>query len=88
MSGVWRSLVTRGEMSSVTLEIQGLSPCGQGDEEEAGGFAKTFPDIPCVFQISGGMSLRLSNHQDRDKVEITLSDWERGLVHCVPIPHS
>ena len=74
-------------MSSVTLEIRGLNLPGRGDEEEAGGFAKTFPDIPCVFQISGGISLRLSNHQDRDKVEITLVDWERGMVHCVLIQH-
>ena len=26
--------------------------------EEAGGFAKTFPDIPGVSQMSGGPSLR------------------------------
>ena len=43
------------------LEIQGLNPPGQGDEEDARGFAKTFPHIICVFQISDGLSLRLSN---------------------------
>ena len=34
---------------------------GQCDEEDAGGFTKTFPDIPCVFQMSGGLSWRFSN---------------------------
>ena len=29
-------------MCSVTLEIQGLNPPGQGDEEDASGFTKTF----------------------------------------------
>ena len=47
-------------LCSVTLEIQGLNPPGYGDEEDAGGFTKTFPDIPCVSQMSGGLSLRLS----------------------------
>ena len=25
--------------------------------------------------------------QDHDKVEVTLVDWERGMVHCVLIQH-
>ena len=57
MSGVCLSLVTCGDVSCVTLEIQGLNPPEQGDEEDASGFAKTFPDIPRVFQISGGLQL-------------------------------
>ena len=47
-------LVTCGDLYSVTLEIQGLNSPGSGDEEDARGFAKTFPDIPCEFQISCG----------------------------------
>ena len=31
-------LVTCGDVSSITLEIQGLNPPGKGDEEDAGGF--------------------------------------------------
>ena len=55
MSGVWGSLVTCGDVCSVTLGIHGLNPCpGQGDEEDARGSAKTFPDIPCDFLTSGG----------------------------------
>ena len=46
-------------MSSVTFEIQGLNPPGEGDEEDATGFAKTFPDIPCVSQMLGGPFLGL-----------------------------
>ena len=42
MSGIWRPLITCGDVSSVTLEIQGLSSPGKGDEEDARGFAKTF----------------------------------------------
>ena len=50
-----------GDVCSDTLEIHGLTPCpgGQGVEEDAVGFTKTFPDIPCVSQIPGGLSLRL-----------------------------
>ena len=33
--------------------------CGKGAEEDAAGFAKTFPDITCVSQMLGGPSLRL-----------------------------
>ena len=31
----------------------------KGADEDASGFAKTFPDIPCVSQVLGGPSLRL-----------------------------
>ena len=61
VSGFRRSLVTCGDVCSVTSEIQGLNPPGQGDEEDDGGFTKTFPDIPCVVQVSGDLSLRISN---------------------------
>ena len=44
---------------------------------------KTFPEIPCVSQMSGGSASR----QDRETVGITLVDWERGIVHCVLIQH-
>ena len=56
----------------------------QGDEEDAGGFTKTCPDIPCVFQISGGLAIS----QNHDQVEITPVDWERGIVHCVLTQHN
>ena len=57
-SGVWRSLVTCGDECSDTLEIHGLNPCGKGAEEDAVEFTTTFPDTPCVSQMSG-LSLRL-----------------------------
>ena len=60
VSGVWRSLVTCGDVCSDVTEVHGLNPCGQGDEEDAGGFTKTFPDIPRVSLMSGGLWLRLS----------------------------
>ena len=59
-------------MCSDTLETQGLDSCGQGAEEDAVGFTKTFPDIPCVSQMSGGLSLRLSIHPGR--LSIPLQD--------------
>ena len=37
----------------------------KGADEDAGGFTKTFPDIPCVSQMSGGLSLRLSIPTER-----------------------
>ena len=36
----------------------------KGAEEDAGGFAKTFPDIPCVSQILGGLSLQLGDTKE------------------------
>ena len=39
--------------------MHGLNPPEFGDEEDAVGFTKTFPDFPCVSQILGGSSLRL-----------------------------
>ena len=69
-------------MCSVTLEIQGLNPPGQGDEEDADGFTKTFPDIPCVSQMSGGLCCGSAfsqdgsaSRQDREKVGVRLGDW-------------
>ena len=34
-------------------------------EEDATGFAKTFPDFPCVSQMLGGPSLRLGIPTER-----------------------
>ena len=55
---------------------------------------KTFPDVPCVSQMSGGLSVRLSIpqnglafRQDLEKVGKTLFDWERGNVHCALNQH-
>ena len=65
MSGVWRSLVTCGDVCSDVTEVHGLNSCGSGDEEDAGGCTKTFPDMPCVSHMSGGLSLRLSIPTER-----------------------
>ena len=32
--------------------------------DDASGFAKTFPDIPCVSQMLGGPSLRLGDTKE------------------------
>ena len=52
-------------MSSDTLETQGFDSYGQGAEEDAVGFAKTFPDIPCVSQMLGGPLLHLGIPRER-----------------------
>ena len=51
-------------------------------DDDASGFTKTFPDIPCVSQILGGPSLRLGvrknvsiSLQVLDEVGMTLVDW-------------
>ena len=41
---------------------------GWGAEEDAVGFAKTFPDVPCVSQLSGGLSLRLGTPTERHSI--------------------
>ena len=64
-------------------------------KKTSGGFTKTFPDIPCVSQMSGGLSLPaqhslqdgLASRQDHEKVGVPLVDWSRGIVHCVLIQH-
>ena len=58
-------------MSSVTLEIRGLNPPFKVEQEDAGGFTKTFPDVPCVSQISGVLFSQdgLASLQDHDKME-------------------
>ena len=67
VSEVWRSLITCGDVCSDTLEIHGLIPPGLGAEEDAVGFTKKIPDIPCVSQMSGGLSLRLGIPTERLK---------------------
>ena len=37
-------------------ELHGFNSCGSGAEEDAVGFAKTFPDIPCVSQMLDGLA--------------------------------
>ena len=34
-----------------------------------------FPDIPCVSQMLGGLSLRLGDRLVLDEVGMTLVDW-------------
>ena len=61
-------------MSSVTLEIQGLNPPGQGDEEDAGGFAKNVSRFSmCVPNawwpvVAARRSQRTAFHQELDEV--------------------
>ena len=55
--GVWRSLITCGDVCSDVTEVH-------------------------AFSQDGSASL-----QDHDKVEETLFDWERGIVHCVLTQH-
>ena len=38
--------------------LHGFNSCRKSAEEDATGFAKTFPEIPCVSQLLGGPSLR------------------------------
>ena len=38
--------------------LHGFNSCRKSAEEDATGFAKTFPEIPCVSQMLGGPSLR------------------------------
>ena len=82
VSGVWRSLITCGDVCSDTLELRGFDSCGESAEKDAVGFANTFPDIPCVSQILGGPFLRLGIRVERlsipprtDEVGKTLVDW-------------
>ena len=49
----------------IHLISTGLTPAEKGAEEDAVGFAKTFPDIPCVSRILGGPSLRLGIPRER-----------------------
>ena len=58
-TGVWFSLITGCDVCSDKLELQGFDSCGKDAEEDAVGFAKTFPDFPCVSQMLGGPFLRL-----------------------------
>ena len=48
-----------GWIGSDIPEPYGSNSCGQGAVEDATGFTKTFPDIPCVSQMLGGRSLQL-----------------------------
>ena len=51
-AGVRLSLITCGDVCSDTLQLHGFDSCGEGAEEDAVGFAKTFPEKPCVSQIT------------------------------------
>ena len=80
-TGVCLSLIKCGDVCSDSSEIQGLNPCGQGDEEDVVGFTNTFPDKPCV--MSGGSPLR----QDLEMVR-SIAGWEVTWdCHCVLIQH-
>ena len=77
-TGVWLSLITCGDVFCDTIEPQGLDSCGWGAEEDAVGFAKTFPDIPCVSQILGGPFLRLGIPRERLSIPPGLwKKWEK-----------
>ena len=57
-------IITCGDVCSDPLELHGFNSCGQGVEEDAVGFAKTFPDVPRVSQMLGGLFLRLGIPRD------------------------
>ena len=60
---------------------QGLNHPGSGDEEDAGGFTKTFPEKTCVSQKSGGLSLRLSIPRGRLSIPPGfLRKWEKRYL--------
>ena len=76
-------------MTSGTLEIQGLTPPGKGDEEDTGRFTKKrFPIYTANSKYLAADCCGLAISLDHDKVEVTLVDWERGMVHCVLTRHS
>ena len=53
-------------IGSDTWELHGFNSCGEGaEEEDAAGFAKKFPDVPCVSEMLGGPFLRLSIPRER-----------------------
>ena len=69
-----------------------LSRTGLGSCESA--MTKTLVDLQKRFPIYQAYSKYLAAYhcglaitQHHDKVEITLVDWERGIVHCVLIQH-
>ena len=66
-TGVWFSFFPAGDewIGSDIWELHGFNSCRWGAEEDAAGFAKTFPDIPCVSQMLGGPSLRLGIPKER-----------------------
>ena len=44
-------------------------PSDTSAAEDAAGFAKTFPDIPCMSQMLGGPSLRLGIPKERPSIQ-------------------
>ena len=59
-------------------------------EEDATGFAKTFPDLPSLSQMLGGSAFQnngLAFLQELDEVGKTLVEWWRGNVHSGLIQH-
>ena len=51
-AGVWLSLTICGDVCSDTLEIHGLTLADKLLKKTPLHLQKTFPDIPCVFQMS------------------------------------
>ena len=90
-AGVWFSFFPAGDewIGSDIWELHGFNSCGKGAEEDAAGFAKTFPDIPCVSQMLGGPSLRHGIPTERlcippgtgwgGKIASWLATWECPL---------
>ena len=82
MSGVWRSLITCGDVCSDTLGIHGLIPPGQGFVEDAAGLQKRFQIYhvcpKCLAALLCGSALQqngLAFLQELDEVGKTLVDW-------------
>ena len=66
-------------MCSVTLGIQGLNPPGKGDEEDARGFTKRFPTHHAYPKCLAASLCGLASRQDREKVGVTLVNWDNPL---------
>ena len=55
-SPLWTNGAALRSMNSIDAILE--------DDDDASGFAKTFPDIPCVSQMLGGPSLRLGDTKE------------------------
>ena len=82
MSGGWRSLATCGDVCSDTLEIHGLVL-----KKRPVDLQKRFPIHPANSKYLAANCCGLAIPLDHDKVEVTLVDWERGMVHCALTRH-
>ena len=97
VSGVWRSLrYMRWCVFRYVKKSKDWILLDKVMKRTLGESAKTFPDIPCVFQISGGLLLRLgishrtASHPSRitKRWELTRVVWEDCSPPKCLTPHS